>query len=80
MKEASARCVISSFLWASEAGTCWGTRSQCRVGPHGEKQAEVHPSVPIHHWLRAAPGGDKPLSVLDCAGWGKKVEDCRCIR
>lgn len=44
-----ARCVISSFLWATEVGTCWGTQSQCKAGPLGEKKAQVHPLAATHH-------------------------------
>ena len=66
MKEASARCVRSSFLWAAEIGACWGTGRQCEVGSPGEKQAEGvlwFPSIAVGGW----PGGAETLLALVCA-------------
>ena len=86
MKEASARCVRSSFLWAAETGACWGTGRQCEVGSPGEKQAEGvpwFPSITVGGW----PGGTEPLLALVCARLGEirwMVADafsktCRCV-
>ena len=86
MKEASARCVRSSFLWAAEIGACWGTGRQCEVGSPGEKQAEGvpwFPSIAVGGW----PGGTEPLLALVCARLGERrwmVADafsktCRCV-